>query len=70
MDSIRAAIQTLSSSKVSGGPAAAASGELRGELDGMRAELVNIRASLVSGGPAAASQGAGGKLGGFILWKI
>ena len=66
LDAIRSSIQALGSSTDSGGSAAAA----RGEMDGMRAELVNLRASLVSGGPAAASQGAGGKLGGFILWKI
>ena len=69
LDSIRANIQVLNSSTVSGGSATAYSSELRGELDGMKAELANLRASVVSGGSATANHGGGGKLGGFIPWK-
>ena len=61
MDGIKATIQSLSSTASSGGPAAAASCELRLELDALASELVKLRSTMVSGGPAAAPHGGWGK---------
>ena len=43
LDEIKARLLSVSSTTGSGSPAAAASGELRSELDAMAAELVKLR---------------------------